>query len=585
MGMGAVLAEVDALLNRSRGSELALPVAGGGERSRAPYLFVPGTDDGGEKLPLESTGARVNVTGVIAQVLVTQVYRNRGNEPLEAVYVFPASTRAAVHGLRMIIGERVITAKIEKREKAREQYETAKQEGKRASLLEQERSNVFTMNVANIMPGDVIKAELLYSELIVPEDGTYTFVYPTVVGPRNPSGADPATHGWVANPHLPAGAKEPYRFDLRVGLQSPIPLKAVSSPSHRVKVTYSSPKTASIELAERGGGNRDFVLHYKLRGDRIQTGTLVYDQGGEKFFLMMVEPPQRAAPSEVLPREYIFVLDISGSMAGFPLETGKLLMGDLLKSLRPSEYFNVVAFAGQAGVLSSQSLPATEANKQQALASVQSLTGGGGTELINALHTSYALPRPAGQSMSRSVVVITDGFVAVEPRTFRFIRKHLGEANLFWFGIGSSVNRGLIEAMARAGTGSPFVVLSPSEAPAKAAKLRQYVESPLLTNVQLSFKGLDAYDVIPQKLPDLLAERPLIAFGKYRGDGKGTIEVVGSRPSGAFKQQLSLDTGAASAQNRPLRSLWARSWVEDLMDQHAALGGDKGVEDAITHWR
>jgi Ca-activated chloride channel homolog len=587
MSMEAALAESDALLDQRAGSDLSAPSsldpADGRDRSRAPYLFVPGSDDASKSLPLESTSARVNVTGVIAQVEVTQVYQNRGATPIEAVYVFPGSTRAAVHGMRMTIGERVITAKIKERSSAREEYSAAKQQGKRASLLEQERSNVFSMSVANIMPGDVIKTELMYSELIVPEEGTYTFVYPTVVGPRNPFGTNPGTQRWVANPHLPAGLKEPYRFDLQVQLGSPIPFKAVSSPSHAVKVAYRSANAANITLTEPGGGNRDFVLRYQLRGDQIQTGTLVYDQGGEKFFLMMMEPPQRVARAEVVPREYVFVLDVSGSMRGFPLETAKKLIGDLLSSLKPSEYFNVVTFAGQAGVLSSRSLPATEANVHEALSSVQSLSGGGGTNLMDALRTSYALPRPAGQSMSRSVVVITDGYVAVEPQAFRFIRKHLGEANLFSFGIGSSINRGLIEGMARAGMGSPFVVLNPTEASDKAAKLRAYIESPMLTNVQLSFQGLDVYDVIPQKLPDLMAERPLIAFGKYRGSGQGVIEVSGSQASGTFKQQMVLDTTAASAPNRPLRSLWARSWIEELMDQHAALGGEPGTRRAITH--
>lgn len=586
LGMQAALAEIDGLLEQRAGAELSDPLwldAGGAERSAAPSLFVAGADDANESLPLKSTSARVNVTGVIAQVEVTQLYQNRGATPLEAVYVFPASTRAAVHGMRMTIGERVIVAKIEKRGDAREQYAVAKTHGKRASLLEQERSNVFTMNVANIMPGDVIKTELMYSELVVPEDGTYTFVYPTVVGPRNPLGARPASPAWVANPHLPAGQNEPYTFDIQVRLQSPIPLKAVTSPSHPVKVTYPSLQAARVELAQPGGGNRDFVLSYKLRGDQIQTGTLVYDDGGEKFFLLMMEPPQRVAPSEVVPREYVFVLDVSGSMSGFPLETSKQLMRDLLVSLKPHEYFNVVTFAGRAGVLSSRSLPATEANVQEALRSVESLSGGGGTNLMDALRTSYALPRPTGKTMSRSVVVLTDGYVAVEPQAFRFIRKRLGEANLFSFGIGSSVNRALIEGLARAGRGSPFVVLDASEASGKAAKFRAYVQSPLLTNVQLNFQGLNVYDVIPQKLPDLMAERPLIAFGKVRGAAPGTIEVVGARASGAFKQQLPLDPGVAPAENRPLRSLWARSWVEELMDQHAALGGSPSSERAVTN--
>lgn len=582
LSMEAALAEADAELERGGNLGFGLPESGVGQ-SAAPYLYVSAGDDRGERLPLKSTSARVNVSGVIAKVEVSQVYQNRGDKPIEATYVFPASTRAAVHGMRMTIGRRVITAKIEKRARARADYEAAKQQGQRASLLEQERSNVFTMNVANIMPGDVIETQLLYSELIVPENGIYTFVYPTVVGPRNPMATNPATHEWIGNPHLPAGEKAPYTFELRAQLQSPIPLKAVSSPSHPVKVTYPSAESALVELAESGGGNRDFVLQYKLRSDQIQSGTLVYDHGGEKFFLTMIEPPERVTPSEVVPREYVFVLDVSGSMEGFPLATAKQLMTDLLQSLKPHEYFNVVTFAGRAGVLSSQSLAASETNKQLALSSLQSLSGGGGTNLMDALRTSYALPRPAAQSMSRSVVVITDGYVAVEPQAFRYVRKRLGEANLFSFGIGTSVNRGLIEGLARAGLGSPFVVLGPSEAPEKAARLRQYIESPLLTNVQLSFQGLDVYDVIPQKLPDLMAERPLIAFGKYRGSGKASIELTGTRPNGTFKQQLSFDAGAASVQNRPLRALWARSWVEELMDQRAVLQHDERTAGAIEH--
>jgi Ca-activated chloride channel family protein len=580
--MDAVLAKADALFEKHRASEFALPGSVElAERSSAPYLFAPGLDDPSERLPLKSTSARISISGVIAQVEVAQVYQNRGDKPIEAVYVFPASTRAAVHGMRMSIGDRVITAKIEKRGQAREQYEAAKGEGKRAALLEQQRSNVFSMSVANVMPGDVIKTELVYSELVVPESGTYSLIYPTVVGPRNPLGAEPATHGWVANPHLTAGAKEPYRFELEVRLQSPIPLKAVSSPSHALKVTYPSAQAASIQLAEPGGGNRDFVLQYRLAGDQIQTGTLLYDDGGEKFFLTMVEPPQRVAPSEIVARELVFVLDASGSMNGFPLEKSKQLMAELLAKLKPSEYFNVVKFAGNAGVMSPQSLPATAANVQEALRSIDSLRGGGGTNLMDALRTSYGLPRPQGPAMSRSVVVLTDGYVAVEPQAFRFIRKRLGEANLFAFGIGTSVNRALVESMARAGMGSPFFALDEGNAAVAAQKLRQHVESPLLTNVQLSFRGLDVYDVIPQKLPDLLAERPLIAFGKYRGNAPGTIEVVGKRPTGAFKHSMALDPSAASADNRALRSLWARSWVEDLSDQHAALGGASNLGEAI----
>lgn len=589
MRMDSVMASVDERLEQAGNSRLrTVRIRHGSDQApdetRAPYFHVPSDEDNEtESLPLKATTAKVNIAGVIAQVLVTQEYQNRGNTPIEAVYVFPGSTRAAVHGMRMTVGERVIVARIEEREKARADYEAAKDQGKRASLLEQERPNVFTMNVANIMPGDVIKTELLYSELLVPEDGVYSFVYPTVVGPRNPLGSDPKTSGWVANPYLPAGQKEPYRFGIEVHLASPIGLKEVSSPSHPVNVAYQSPKAARVTLKEAGGGNRDYVLRYRLSGDQIESGTMVYDDGGERFFLMMMEPPRQVKQLQIPPREYVFVLDVSGSMRGFPLDVTKELMKDLLGKMRPNDYFNVVLFAGRAGVLSPTSLAARPANIQQALDSILDLSGGGGTNLMDGLQTAYGLPRPENRAMSRSVVVVTDGYVAVEAKAFRYIRKRLGEANLFSFGIGSSVNRALIEGMARAGMGSPFVVLDRSQAPAKAQKLRQYIESPLLTDIEVSFEGLDAYDVVPQALPDLMAARPLILFGKLRSHARGAIRVTGAQGLGRFDQRMAIDPASATAGNRPLRSLWARKWAEQLMDQYNALGGDDGIEQAVTN--
>jgi Ca-activated chloride channel family protein len=253
------------------------PAGEGGDRSLSPYLYVAGGDPEHDQVPLKKTWAEVNIAGVIAAVKVHQVFENTGGKAIEAVYVFPASTRAAVHAMRMKIGARTVEAKIEKKAEARQQYEAAKQAGKRASLLEQERPNVFTMNVANIMPGDRIEVELDYSEMVVPEDSTYEFVYPTVVGPRYAGGADPKADKWMANPHLSEGKPEPYAWDLKVHLQTGIGLKEVSSPSHKIAVNYSGPSTADIKIDQPGGGNKDFVLRYRLAGDKIETGLLQYE--------------------------------------------------------------------------------------------------------------------------------------------------------------------------------------------------------------------------------------------------------------------------------------------------------------------
>ena len=250
----------------------------GAQHSLSPYLYVAGGDPEHDQVPLKKTWAEVNIAGVIAAVKIHQIFENTGGKTIEAIYVFPASTRAAVHAMRMKIGARTIEAKIDRKAEARAKYEAAKQAGKRASLLEQERPNVFTTSVANIMPGDRIEVELDYSELLVPEDSTYEFVYPTVVGPRYAGGADPKKDQWMANPHLSEGKAEPYSWDIKVHLQTGIGLKEVSSPSHKIAVSYTGASTADIKLDQTGGGNKDFVLRYRLAGDKIETGLLQFEE-------------------------------------------------------------------------------------------------------------------------------------------------------------------------------------------------------------------------------------------------------------------------------------------------------------------
>jgi Ca-activated chloride channel family protein len=582
----AVLAKLPAhggWVNLSSGGRAVEPES---DRTLAPYLVVVGGDSATERLPLKETSADVSIAGVIARVKVKQLFANEGKRPIEARYVFPASARAAVHGMRMKIGQRVIEAKIDRKQAARRTYEAARQSGRRTSLLEQERANVFTMNVANIMPGDRIAIELDYSELLVPEDATYEFVYPTVVGPRYGGGADPKRDRWIANPYLTEGKPEPYKFDLRAHVETGIALKESTSPSHEVKVNYAGPNRADVTLAAPGGGNRDFVLRYRLAGDQVETGALVWEGAGrdgqrESFFAVMMEPPRRPTRAQIPPREYIFLLDVSGSMAGFPLDTAKELMRNLLGRLRSSDHFDVVLFSGAAATLAPNgSLPATPGNIARAVGYVEQQHGGGGTELMGGLEACYAIPQHA-LGVARTVVVITDGFVGVEAQAFRFVREHLNDANLFAFGIGSSVKRGLIEGMARAGLGEPFVVTRPDKAAAAADRLRAYIEQPVLTDIHVDFQNVAAAEVAPAHLPDLMAHRPLVVYGKLTGPASGRIVVSGMTGQGRFEQAIALRQADVRPENAPLRWLWARKWVETLDDERH-MGGGRPVEEAIT---
>ena len=317
------------------------------DRTLSPYFFVHG-DGATEQLPLKSTDVGIDVAGVIADVRVTQRYQNTGTKPIEAEYVFPGSTRAAIYGLTMTIGERRVEAQIREKNQARVEYQAAKAAGHSAALLEQHRPNVFKMNVANIMPGDEIVVELRYTELIVPSDGIYELVFPTVVGPRYVSRAESTVpvadlDRWQANPTLRAGVDPPGEFKLHATVNSGIPIKQMGSPSHEIRVKYSGARRADLEMLEGGarGANRDFILHYQLAGDTIESGLMLYESGGEKYFLAMIEPPRRVTAAQIPPRDYLFVLDVSGSMNGFPLEVAKRLMRNLLTGLRPQDTFNV----------------------------------------------------------------------------------------------------------------------------------------------------------------------------------------------------------------------------------------------------
>lgn len=556
--------------------------AGTPEAALSPYFFVQG-DPGVDAFPLLRNEAKIRIAGVISEVELTQVYKNDGKKTIEAIYVFPLGVKSAIHALRMTIGERVIEAKIEEKGRAAKIYDTAKQEGRVASLLEQERPNVFQMKVANIMPGDRVEVLVKYTELLVPEKGIYEFVLPTVVGPRftGESKAEDlrGKDGWSASPYLNEGKETPYEFKLSAEINGGMPLSAVSVPSHKVALEWPSPNEVAVSLdpKEAGGGNRDFILRYSLQGEAIHSGLLLYPGETEKHFLLMVEPPAKVTAEMVPPREYLFIVDVSGSMHGFPLDVARKAFGEILDGLKAGDYFNVMFFSGGADVLAEKPLSATAENKKKAIALLESQRGSGGTEMLAALKRALALPKQEG--LSRTVVIATDGYVTVEKEVFDLIREKLGAANFFAFGIGSSVNRYLIEGIARAGRGEPFVATNEAEAKAVAEEFRRYVETPLLTDIRVrwdGFDGFDAYEVEPPALPDLFAERPLVLFGKYRSPN-GAIVITGKTPAGNYEKRIEVSAKAESRDNAALPYLWARERIARLSD-YGRTGEDVAAE-------
>ena len=562
-----------------------LPEGEGAQKPLSPYFLIEDAGGSAKQFPLKSTDIVVDVNGVIAGVTVIQRYENNGSRPVNGSYIFPASTRAAVHGMTMRIGNRVVRAMVKKREVAQQIFEQAKEEGKSASLLEQQRPNVFSMKVSNIMPGDVIEIELSYTEYIVPVEGIYEFVYPTVVGPRYPSGhrdGGPQSDEWVKNPYTKGDDAPASKWTISTIVSTGVPLRGLECTTHKTLISWEKESVARVELddSEINGGNRDFILRYRLRGREIRSGLMLYEGDHENFFLLTVQPPERVPVAEILPREYMFVVDVSGSMNGFPITTAKELLRDLIGHLRPDDRFNVLLFAGASELMAPVSVAATEKNLNRALQLIDRQQGGGGTELAPALTRALALP--ADEQYSRTVVIVTDGFISGEREVFSFIRGNLGTANIFPFGIGSSVNRYLIEGIARAGCGEPFIATDAASAGETATRFRRYIASPVLADISIDFDGFDAYGVEPQAFSDLFAQRPLVVFGKYHGSRpSGTITINGRSAGGPFKKEIKVRASRPIAENSTLAYLWARTRIENLEDRIGTID-DSERENEIT---
>ncbi len=557
-------------------------------RILAPYFFIEDGDPLTDQFPLKETDVKTNINGIIAETYVTQIYTNEGQKPINAIYVFPGSTKVAVHGMTMQIGDEIIKAKIKERVEARQEFEEAKNEGKSASLLEEERPNVFTMNVANIMPGDIVKVELHYTETITSTDGKYEFVFPTVVGPRYVSPATDVSddhNNFTESPYLMDGKTPPGKYNITVHLNSAVPISNVNCQSHKIVTDMNNNKALiTLENPEEYAGNRDFILDYSLTGSEINSG-LMLNKGGlagentpkENFFMLTVQPPERVTLKDILPREYIFVLDVSGSMNGFPINTAKILIGNLVSSLRRTDTFNVILFAGTSAQMSPKSVPATSYNINRALDLIEQEEGGGGTELVPALQSAIDIPRTS-KDVARSVIIITDGYISEESEIFDIIGKNLGETDFFSFGIGDGVNRYLIEGIAKVGQGEAFVITDPAKANEEATNFRRYIQSPILRNIKVTYNGFDAYDVEPEKSPTLFAKRPIVMYGKWKGEAEGTIEITGTKGNGeAYRQVIQVAGAQPMENNSALPYLWARARVEQLMD-YGTLEDENSME-------
>lgn len=527
--------------------------------------------------PLKATEVTARISGFVARVNVRQEFVNTFDQPIEAIYTFPLSQTGAVDDMTMTIGARKIRGRIMKREEARAVYESARSAGKTAALLDQERPNIFTQAVANIMPGESVTVDISYVETLKYEDGAYEFVFPMTVGPRYVPGT--VRDANKISPPV-AESRPGHDISIEVELNAGVPVESIRSSSHRIEQVNFSPASAKVTLTEgKTIPNKDFILRYDVTGGRIEDAVLTHRAGAGGFFTLIIQPPDRIAPEDRTPKEIVFVLDTSGSMYGFPLEKAKEAMKLSLEGLYPDDTFNLITFAGDTRVLFEHPVPATRANLELAQAFLASREGGGGTEMMKAIRA--ALEPTDSQEHLRIVCFMTDGYVGNEDQIIAEIRR-FPRARVFSFGIGSSVNRHLLDKMAEAGNGEVEYVSLTDDGSKAAKKFHERIRTPLLTDLSIDWNGLPVADVYPGKLTDLFSSKPVVLYGRYTGPATGSIRLKGKVAGQEYVREIAVSLPESQPANDALTTLWARRRVDELSSSALNSPAAGAINEQIT---
>ncbi|RKZ10086.1 hypothetical protein DRQ32_07550 [bacterium] len=524
-------------------------------------------DDEEIAVPLEHTDVHIRIDGYVASVDVRQLFHNPFDETIEAEYLFPLPHDAAINDFLMVVGDRRIRGIIREKEEARQIYERARQAGHVASLLEQERPNIFRQRVANIEPGHKIQVEIHYFNALPYRDGEFELAFPLVVGPRfNPPGSsDPigavprgVQPAGTAVPYLAPGERSGHDVNITVELDAGLPIDGVQSLNHAASIQRAGKSAARIQLARHDRiPNKDFVLRYRVAGEAVKSGVLVHRDGDDGYFSMMLVPPASLEGMRRAPVEFVFVLDCSGSMNGWPLQKSRAAMRRALRQLQPGDSFQIIRFSENASALGAVPVEATAANIERGIEYVDALRGGGGTMMIEGIKA--ALDFPHDPERMRIVTFMTDGYIGNEAEIFGEVARRLNGAKIFSFGVGQSVNRHLIEGLAQMGQGAVAYIGLDDDLDA-VDEFYRIVRHPALTDIEIDWGAMQARQVFPQRLGDLFVGRPVLLHGRFEGQGKTTVTIRGRAGGREVKMKVEVDLDAGS--ERPaLPLLWARSEI------------------------
>ncbi|MHC4343465.1 MAG: VIT domain-containing protein, partial [Planctomycetota bacterium] len=529
-------------------------------------------------LPLKHTDVKGRISGYIATVDVTQQFHNPYGEKIEAVYVFPLPQNAAINEFIMTIGERKIRGIIRERQQAERIYKEAKERGHVASLLTQERPNIFTQKVANIEPGKAIDVNIKYFNTLAYVDGWYEFVFPMVVGPRfNPpcytEGVGAVGRGKAGisrqktevqylKPHERSGHDIAVAVDIDAG----VAIEKVVCPSHAITNSRVNPEKRTVKLSSLDTiPNKDFVIRYKVAGKKVKSALVTHRDERGGFFTLMLYPPENLNHLRRAPMEMIFVLDCSGSMRGKPIAKAKDAIRRALRKLQPDDTFQVIRFSNNASQLGPAPVPATPENIRRGLEYVESLEGSGGTMMIEGIKA--ALDFEHDSHRFRLVSFMTDGYIGNEVEILAAVHEKLGESRIFSFGVGSSVNRFLLDRMAKLGKGAVAYIGLDESAGEVVDAFYERISHPALADVTIDWGDMKVTEVYPRRLLDLFVGRPVIITGKFTGQGSTAVHVTGRVGDMTQDIAIPVEIGDTEATHPGIACVWARKRIEDLANQ------------------
>jgi Ca-activated chloride channel family protein len=583
------------------------PVMAQGIATEGSLLALDAKGQMAEPCPLKHTDVKTEISGFLARVTVTQQFENPFADKIEAVYTFPLPPAAAVDDMTIVVGDRTVKGKIMRREDAQATYDAARAKGQVAGLLHQQRPNIFTQSVANILPGQQINVMISYVETLKYDEGSYEWSFPMVVGPRYIPGpktdatepgppAEPSTEpvtdqspaeqtqrvpdaAQISPPVVPNGLRAGHDISVEVILDAGVPLIGLHSETHEIEALQPGFGRAVVRLKDQATiPNKDFILKYDVAGSRVEDALLTHRDSNGGFFTFILQPPQRVTAADTMPKELVFVLDTSGSMEGFPIEKAKQTMILALDGLYPQDTFNVITFAGDTRILFPEPVPATPENLSKAKKLLAHTKSEGGTEMMKAIRAALA-PSDA-QDHLRITCFMTDGQVGDDMEIISEVQRH-PNARVFAMGFGSAPNRFLLDKITEYGRGEVEYVTEGGDTSRVAKSFHERIRNPLLTDVSIDWGGLPVTDIYPKAIPDLFSAKPVIVSGRYAGAGKGIIRLKGMMSGHESVREIAVELPEQEAHHDVLATLWARRKVDDLMGQDMSGAQAGKMRDAL----